>query len=128
MATNFPALKPASRSFSAAQFPVTVYKAQSGVTQRRLWASKAGNATLKLTFNNLNDTDTNSILTAYSAARGSFDSLVLPSALFDGMNATLKDTVTGTGLTWRFADDGAPTVETTFKGRSRVDVVLVGTI
>lgn len=128
MATNFPAIKPASRSFAAAQFPVTVYKAQSGATTRRLWASQPSSATLKLTFNNLNDTDTRSILTAYDTALGNFDELTLPTALFDGMDSLLRQTVTGTGLIWRFADDAPPTVETTFNGRSRVDVVLVGTI
>jgi hypothetical protein len=127
MAVSFPALKPASRSFSAPEFPVTVYKSQSGATVRRLWASKAGNAGLRLVFENLSDVDTKSILDAYQAARGNFDALTLPAAIFSGADAALKTAMEGAGLTWRFSDGTPPTVESVFLGRSRVNVTLVGT-
>jgi len=40
--------------------------------------------------NNIDDTDTSAILSAYNTAKGSTDSLTLPSQLFVGADATLK--------------------------------------
>jgi hypothetical protein len=94
---------------------------------RRLWASKAGNAGLRLVFENLSDADTKAILDAYQSARGNFDALTLPASIFIGANAALQAAMVGTGLTWRFADSTPPTVESVFLGRSRVSVTLVGT-
>ena len=128
MPVSFPALKPASRTFAAPEFPVTVYRAQSGGTTRRLWATEASNAILRLSFNNLTDSDSQSILTAYKNAKGNFLDLTLPDQLFDGASTSLKAAIIGTNLIWRFAEGTSPTVESTFPGRSRVDVTLVGTI
>jgi hypothetical protein len=128
MAVSFPSVKPASRSFAAAEFPVTIYKAQSGVTRRRLWASSPSNATLRLSFRNLSDTDTIAILSAYKDAKGNYDTLTIPSVLLDGASADLRNMIIGTGLAWRFAEGSGPSVESTFNGRSNVEVTLVGTI
>jgi hypothetical protein len=128
MAVTFPSIKPSSRSFAAAEYPVTVYKAQSGATVRRLWGSSSSNATLRLSFRNISDTDTTAILSAHQQAKGNFDSLTLPNELFDGASSALKQAMVGSGLAWRFAEGNGPTVETTFNGRSNVEVTLVGTL
>jgi hypothetical protein len=129
MATSFPSITPTARRFTPPQWPTTEQKSQSGVVSRRLWGSRSGNAFLQLIFNNLSDTDTSSILTAYENAKGPIDELTLPTSIFAGADATLttylNTTATGTGLIWSFSDGSPPTVESVVGGRSNVVVTLV---
>lgn len=128
MTTAFPPIEPSSRRFNVFQFPTTSQKSQSGVITRRLWASRPSNATLDLQFKNISDTDTSAILAAYNQAKGPVDDLSLPTALFNGADATLTtylDTsVTGAGLVWSFAEDSPPTVQSIAPNRSTVSVKL----
>jgi len=128
MATTFPSIEPTSRSFTAPSWQTTTQTSQSGVITRRLWGSRPSPATLSLQFNNISDTDASAILNAYNTAKGSVDSLTLPSALFDGADATLTSwlnaSATGAGLLWAFAEDSPPQVESVAPGRSNVSVSL----
>jgi len=94
----------------------------------RLWGSRSGNASLELTFNNISDTDTSSILSAYETAQGPTDELTLPTALFAGADATLSTylntSLTGAGLTWHFSGSPPPIVQSVVNGRSNVVVTL----
>ena len=128
MATTFPTIQPTARSFTAPAWQTTTQVSQSGVITRRLWGSRPSRATLSLQFNNISDTDASAILSAYNSAKGSVDSLTLPSALFDGADATLTSwlnaSATGAGLLWAFAEDSPPQVESVAPGRSNVSVSL----
>jgi len=128
MATTFPSIEPTARSFTAPAWQTTTQTSQSGVITRRLWGSRPSRATLSLQFNNIDDTDASAILSAYNSAKGSVDSLTLPSALFDGADATLTSwlnaSATGAGLLWAFAEDSPPQVESVAPGRSNVSVSL----
>ena len=128
MAVTFPSIAPTGRSFVSPRWPTKTQTSQSGVITRRLWGSRPSRATLSLQFNNISDTDASAILSAYNSAKGSVDSLTLPSALFDGADATLTSwlnaSATGAGLLWAFAEDSPPQVESIAPGRSNVSVSL----
>jgi hypothetical protein len=128
MATNFPSIEPTARSFTAPAWQTTTQTSQSGVITRRLWGSKPSRATLNLQFNNISDTNTSAILNAYNTAKGSVDSLTLPSILFNGADDTLKNWLNGSsaaaGLLWCFSEGSPPQVESVAPGRSNVTVSL----
>jgi len=128
MATTFPSIEPTGRSFTAPTWATTTQTSQSGVITRRLWGSRPSRATLNLQFNNIDDTDTSAILNAYNSAKGSTDSLTLPSQLFVGADATLTTwldgSAAGAGLLWAFAEGSPPQVESVAPGRSNVSVSL----
>jgi len=128
MATEFPKIAPSGRSFTAPTFSTTATVSQSGVVSRRMWGSRAGNARLDLRFDNLRDSEAAKILNAYNSAKGSVDSLTLPSEVFDGASDALmmwlKGNATGSGLIWCFTEGSAPQVESVSPGRSNIRVSL----
>jgi len=128
MAIAFPSIAPTGRSFTAPAWQTTTQTSQSGVITRRLWGSRPSRATLSLQFNNISDTNTSAILNAYNSAKGSVDSLTLPSVLFDGADTTLTSwlnaSATGAGLLWCFTEGSPPQVESVAPGRSNVSVSL----
>jgi hypothetical protein len=128
MATTFPSIAPTRRSLVAPTWPTTTQASQSGVITRRLWGSRPSQAKLSLTFGNINDTSTAAILSAYNSAKGSVDSLTLPTQIFAGADATLQSwldaSATGAGLLWCFAEGTSPQVESVAPGRSTVTVEL----
>jgi len=128
MATTFPTVQPTSRSFVAPTWPTKTQVSQSGVITRRLWGSRPSQAKLSLTFGNVNDTNTAAILSAYNTAKGSVDSLTLPSQIFAGADATLQSwlnaSAAGAGLLWSFSEGTSPKVESVAPGRSNVTVEL----
>jgi hypothetical protein len=128
MATAFPGIQPTSRSFVAPAWQTTTETSQSGVVTRRLWGSRPSRATLNLQFNNINDTNTSAILSAYNSAKGSVDSLTLPDIIFNGADSSLKlwldSSATGAGLLWCFTEGSPPQVESIAPGLSNVSVSL----
>ena len=128
MATPFPGIQPTSRSFVAPAWQTTTETSQSGVITRRLWGSRPSRATLNLQFNNINDTNTSAILSAYNSAKGSVDSLTLPDIIFNGADSSLKlwldSSATGAGLLWCFTEGSPPQVESIAPGLSNVSVSL----
>lgn len=129
MATTFPTLTPTSRSFTPPTFPTTKQKTINGITVRRVWASLPNDARLSLSFTNFPDADCLAILNAYTAAKGSLDSLTLPSSLFAGAGTALATFLTqaGTGLAWHFSDDNPPRLDNVAPGISSVTVELTAT-
>ena len=128
MPTTFPSIAPTRRSFVAPTWPTKTQASQSGVITRRLWGSRPSQAKLSLTFGNVNDTNTAAILSAYNSAKGSVDSLTLPTQIFAGADATLQSwldaSATGAGLLWCFAEGTSPQVESVAPGRFTVTVEL----
>lgn len=130
MAVTFPSITPSSRSFSAPVYPVTSYRSQSGTTTRRLWASAPSNARLSLSYNNISDTNARSLLDCYKNAFGSIEALSLPSAIFSGAETTLATFMSSPDLvlTWHFADDSPPKVDSVVPGRSSVTLELIASL
>ena len=128
MATTFPTVQPTRRSFVAPTWPTKTQASQSGVITRRLWGSRPSSAKLSLKFDNINDISTAEILSAYNTAKGSVDSLTLPSIIFNGASTGLQQwldaSATGAGLLWSFSEGSPPQVESISPGRSNVAVEL----
>ena len=127
MATQFGTLEncgPTRRSFTPGRFPTKRFDSISGAGTTRLYGSKAFNATLQLTFI-LNDEDTCAFLKCWDDAYGDYDTIELPDEFFAGSSPVL-DCGVPDYLNWRWAE--APSVESLFPGRSRVQVNLVATL
>lgn len=129
MATNFPAIEPTARRFVPPKWPVSGVRSQSGVTSLRLWGSLPSDGLLDLSFSNILDTNAALILAAYDAARGPIDELTIPAIIFAGTSAALLpyfDPTSGVSqLTWHFAQDSPPQVQSVVKDVSSVAVQLV---
>ena len=127
MATQFGTLEtcgPTRRSFTPGRFPTKRFDSISGAGTTRLYGSKAFSATLQLTFI-LNDEDTCAFLKCWDDAYGDYDTIELPDEFFAGSSPVL-DCGVPDYLNWRWAE--APSVESLFPGRSRVQVNLVATL
>ena len=127
MATQFGTLEtcgPTRRSFTPGRFPTKRFDSITGAGTTRLYGSKAFNATLQLTFI-LNDEDTCAFLKCWDDAYGDYDTIELPDEFFAGSSPVL-DCGVPDYLNWRWAE--APSVESLFPGRSRVQVNLVATL
>ena len=130
MAVPFPALTPSSRTFTPPRWPVTSSTSQSGVSTVRLWGSQPSEAGLSLSFRNIEDDSAALILESYRLAKGNVEELTLPTSLFDGASALLKEQLNLTAgsysLRWHFPRDNPPQATAVKPGRSDVSVTLVG--
>ena len=124
MTTAFPAIAPTRRSYTAPQFPTKRFDSISGAGVTRLYGSKSFEAQLQLEFT-VPDSETAQFLKCYENARGDFDTLALPSVIFDGMSANLRDQIPS-HLSWRFGT--TPQVESLFPNQSRLRIELIGTL
>lgn len=124
----FPALKPSTRSFTVADYPVTLNSFARGIVYPRLRAQRPNGALLELTFSNIADADAASILEAFALSRSGFHSLILPTEIVSGINLqALKDRIKlNSYLRWHFNDP--PKVDAGVPGISTVSVTLVATL
>ncbi len=127
MATSFGDLEtcgPIRRSFSPGSFPTKRFTSISGAGSTRIYGSKATGATLQMTFL-VGDGDVNAILKCWDDALGDYDVINLPAQFLAGASPIL-DSGVPEYLNWRWAD--APSVESLFPGRSRVQVNFTATL
>lgn len=127
MTTSFGPLEtcgPTRRTFVPGKFATKRFNSISGAGTTRLYGSKAFDAKLQMTFV-LSDADTNAFLECWDAAYGDYDTIRLPAEFFAGASYALDSDVPY-DLNWRWAD--APSVESLFPGRSRVQVNLIATL
>ena len=127
MATSFGPLStcgPTQRNFRPGAFATKRFTSISGAGTTRLYGSKAFDASLQLTFI-LNDDDTSAVLQCWDAAYGEYGTIELPSVFLAGSSGAL-DVGIPEYLNWRWAE--APTVESLFPGRSRVQINLIATL
>jgi len=127
MTTSFSPLRtcgPTKRTFRPGEFATKRFTSISGSGTTRLYGSKAFDASLQLSFM-LNDADTAAFLDCWYAAKGTYDTLELPAEFLAGASDVLDSGVPDY-LNWRWAE--APSVESLFPGRSRVQINLVATL
>ena len=115
---------PTRRSFRPGKFPTKRTTSISGAGTTRIYGSKATEAQLQMTFM-VNDGDLNTILKCWDDALGEYYILELPAVFFEGAGSLL-DAGVPEYLNWRWAD--APSVESLFPGRSRVQVNFTATL
>lgn len=122
----FPTLRPTARDFTAGDYPVKSFKAQSGAEVRILYGSERTDMQLRLSYENITDSNAESFLTHYDSVQGTFSTFNLPSTAFTGWSGsgTALD-VTGNNE-WRY--QGPPQVTNVRPGISTVTVDLIGVL
>ena len=122
----FPTLRPTGRDFTAGDYPVKSYKAQSGAEVRILYGSERTDMQLRLSYENITDSNAESFLTHYDSVQGTYSTFSLPDAAFTGWSGsgTALD-VTGNNE-WRY--QGPPQVASVRPGISTVTVDLIGVL
>lgn len=122
---DFPSIRPASRTYSAGQFPLKTYRALSGATVKRVFGNKAYGHSIELQFTNITDAVAKQIIDHYYGQNGSVDRFALPSAVFSGMSEAFGDELRAPdGISWEYAEP--PVIEAVFNGISSVTVRLIG--
>lgn len=119
---QIPQLIPSGREFVPPSYSLTETRAQSGNTKKRLWASRPGGGSLKLSFTNISDADAQLLTAIWDRAKGRRYSVVLPSRMFRGMSQALQShlELNGLPLTWGFSRQ--PTVQSVIPGISSVEL------
>ena len=106
MATTatFPQIVPTTRRFRMGDIPSTTYTSLSGAVFRRAFGNKKTNYTLDLTFVNITDTNTLTLIEHYEGVKGTFRSFALPEEIFSGMIDDLTDTIQApSNVQWRYS-------------------------
>lgn len=118
----FPSLTPTERQFTPGDFPNKKFNSQSGREVRILYGSKRVNATMKLAYNNVTDSNVESFLDDYSDQLGTFRTFTLPAAAFEGWSGTSSKIDAPPGTRWRY--DSEPQIQSVRPGISSVTVSL----
>jgi hypothetical protein len=123
----YPTIRPTTRSFSAGDYPVKTFKAQSGAEVRILYGSKRTGMSIDLTYENIADSLADDFVAHYDEVKGQFGTFALPSELragWSGNQAALD--ASGLGAVWRYAK--APSITSVRPGISSVQIQLVGVL
>jgi len=123
-----PNIAPSSRSFTAGEYPQTVFEAQNGAKSIIRYGNKAVNSTLTLGFTNVSDGDAVLILGNYNNVNSDWDYVTFDESHgLQGIdNVFLKihmQAGSGSGLKWRY--DGPPKVTSVQPGINNVSCKFV---
>lgn len=122
--TTLPALRPTKREFVPPVYSTNNVRAINGYVSRRIFASVASGAELRLTYENLPESETSSLLALFDNALGTYRSVTLPTATFAGAEPALQAYLNLSGTNQRWAFIGPPTMETTAPGVHTVSISL----
>lgn len=101
---NFPQIVPTTRRFRMGDIPSTTYTSLSGAVFRRAFGNKKTNYTLDLTFVNITDTNTLTLIEHYEGVKGTFRSFALPAKIFSGMSDDLTSEIQApSNVQWRYS-------------------------
>jgi len=127
MATDFPALSPTARQYTAPEWATNFMDSQAGTTTRRLWGDRPARAQLTLTFSNISDAETAEIMQCHYDAKGACDEINLLGATMGNSSGicdnNLQDLIQLQGQIehkWHFAERGAVSVQSVGLGMSTV--------
>ena len=122
--SQFPALRPSGRSYSPGVVPVTTFASMSGKETRVITGDTFTSATLALTFQNLEESVANQILSHYQSSFGTFLSFTLPAEVWAGQPG--YSLIESTTKKWRYA--GPVSAQTTSPGIMTLSVELVSLV
>lgn len=125
MTTVFPNLKPGTREIQLGQYPVKRFTTMAGTGVTRRYGSQPFNASLSVSFPNVSDQVTQTIVEAYESASGPYDYVVLPDLIWDGISTTLRQKLER-DYVWRFTVDTPPQIQSIKRGVSSVTVRFEG--
>jgi hypothetical protein len=119
--SQFPALKPSSRSYQHASLPVSSFTSLSGKETRVLLGDTFHGATLTLSFEHLQESVSQQLMDHFAASSGTLLSFTLPAAVWAGWaNYTATEQ---TDKKWRYT--GPPSVAAVSPGIMTVSVELI---
>jgi hypothetical protein len=127
-ARAFPAIKPSGRSYTPGAFPQTEFKALNGATTVLRYGNRRSDSELRLTFQNISDTNAAALLALYEQTMVADDWITFTAA--DGAVGASPELanyireVGGSGLRWRFAEP--PAVDSVVPGRSNLQCRFIG--
>ena len=104
----YPTLKPSARTYKPGD-----------------WANKRYNATLRLTYSNISDTDADKFLVDYDANFGTYKKFTLPSEVLAGWSGSNYIPNTG-AMQFRYSQP--PSIASVRPGVSVVTIQLVGVV
>tara|TARA_R100001463_G_scaffold44683_2_gene92642 strand:+ start:925 stop:1332 length:408 start_codon:yes stop_codon:yes gene_type:complete len=120
-------IPPSSRSFTAGEYPQSVFESQNGSKTVIRYGNKAVNAKLTLGFTNISDSDADRILTNYRRVNSGWDNVVFGTTR--GMQGIgdkeLRAEIYGEseGVRWRYS--GPPSITSVQPGINNVSCKFV---
>ena len=123
----FPAVKPTSRSYTPGSYPSSSFESLDGTKTHLRFGNKRLNATLTLSFNNIEDSDAALILANYENVNSDWDYVTFnrghaTSGITDSnLLSYLKES--GSSLKWRYSEP--PKVTSVYPGISNVTCSFV---
>lgn len=119
---TFPSLKPTSRNITYGEYPVKLFKSQSGAVTTRLFGDRPSNFVLELSFQGLVASAVEQILAHYDSVQGAFQGFLLPDSLWVGEDDTLAARYQNlSGVTWYYTSP--PKIEA-IRGTTNRNVTL----
>ena len=119
--SQFPGLKPNSRSVTVGNWPVASFVAMSGKETRILTGGQPSSDTLSLGFKNIQEPAVKQILDHYLAQAGTFFSFTLPDAVWVGWTGARE--IMASTTKWRYT--APPSVKAVAPGIMDITVELV---
>ena len=119
--SQFPALKPSSRSFTAGVLPVSAFSSVSGKETRVIMGNKRHGHTVELEYINVQETPVKKILQHWNNRQGTALSFTLPSAVWTGW--AQYTTGVPSNQQWRYAAE--PKVDAVAPSIMNVSIELV---
>ncbi len=127
MTVEFPSLVPSSRSFNPGNYAVKSFGAINGVEHRLLYGSVRTQMTLKLSYDNIPDTDAAAFMAHFDAMAGTFLGFYLlteDTEAKGGYTGASVFRLNSNGGAWRY--ESPPTLTSIRPGVSSVSVTLRG--
>tara|TARA_R100000654_G_scaffold57402_3_gene83942 strand:+ start:1435 stop:1806 length:372 start_codon:yes stop_codon:yes gene_type:complete len=97
--TNFPSLEPLTRQLNYGNYPQNTYEGLSGGNVRFKLANKRVEQILTITYEHLNETQAQSLLTHFNGQNGTIESFDLPSIIWSGYSTP---PVSSSSYKWRY--------------------------
>ena len=119
--SQFPAIRPSSRSFTPGMVPVNSFASVSGKETRVIMGDTMHGHTISLSFSNLQELAVRQITDHWYGRQGTALAFSLPSAVWAGW-AEYQSGIT-TGQQWRYT--GSPSIEAVSPGIMNVSVELI---
>lgn len=123
---QFPAIRPTSRTYVAPEFASVSPLYADVVSYPRILGSKAGEARLSMSFENISDKNAALILASFINSLSGFLPVILPTTIVAGIEdvSLARRIQLGEHLQWYFAEP--PRQSSVMAGISTVQVELIG--
>ena len=128
--SDFPQVRPTSRSFTTGTYPIKTFQAQNGAEVRIKYGNRMTGKKLNLTYANVQDSVAQAFIDHYISVEGSFQQFDLGAIDGDGFRAGWGGKragigAAGQGMKYRYAEE--PQIQSVYINRSTVSIKLIAT-